>query len=261
MIKLIASDLDGTILKNGAQSLPEGFTGLILRLKECGIHFAAASGRQYQNLYRLFGPVADEISYIAENGALCKFRGNTIAGGVIRKDLSLRIMKSILERRELNIMVSCENAVYIENRNPDFVHYVRDVVGYDTILADNILEEVGSPVLKIAACDFHGSSRHERHYREMFRDELSVVTSGNYWFDFVAPDANKGVGLASLLRELHLKPRECMAFGDQYNDVEMLLTAGTSYAMKTCAPGVDRFATNVTDSVEEVLEELLSEYE
>lgn len=52
-----------------------------------------------------------------------------------------------------------------------------------------------------------------------------------------------------------------MAFGDEYNDVEMLLTAGSSYAMKTCAPGVDRFATATTATVEEVLEELLEEYE
>ena len=43
MIKLIASDLDGTILKNGAQELPEGFCELVRRLKEKGIQFAAAS--------------------------------------------------------------------------------------------------------------------------------------------------------------------------------------------------------------------------
>ena len=47
MIKLIASDMDGTVLRNGFQELPEGFTDLILRLKDCGIHFVAASGRQY----------------------------------------------------------------------------------------------------------------------------------------------------------------------------------------------------------------------
>ena len=75
MIKLIASDMDGTVLRNGAQELPEGFTDLILRLKDCGIHFVAASGRQYQNLRRLFGPIQNEISYIAENGSLCTHEG------------------------------------------------------------------------------------------------------------------------------------------------------------------------------------------
>ena len=54
--------MDGTVLRNGAQELPDGFTDLILRLKDCGVHFVAASGRQYQNLRRLFGPIQNEIS-------------------------------------------------------------------------------------------------------------------------------------------------------------------------------------------------------
>ena len=70
MIRYIASDLDGTLLLNGAQELDPEVFSLILRLKEKGIHFIAASGRQYVNLRRLFEPVQDEISYIAENGRL-----------------------------------------------------------------------------------------------------------------------------------------------------------------------------------------------
>ena len=71
MIKLIASDLDGTLLQNGAQELNPEIYDLILALKERGIHFAAASGRQYASERNLFKPIADEISYIAENGAVC----------------------------------------------------------------------------------------------------------------------------------------------------------------------------------------------
>ena len=70
MIKLIASDLDGTLLLNGAQSLPEELFPLIKKLKEMGILFVAASGRQYANMKRMFAPVADEIAYISENGGL-----------------------------------------------------------------------------------------------------------------------------------------------------------------------------------------------
>ena len=65
MIKLIASDLDGTLLQNGAQELTPRALDLIHRLTEKGIHFAAASGRQYANERRLFAPIRDEISYIA----------------------------------------------------------------------------------------------------------------------------------------------------------------------------------------------------
>ena len=71
MVKLIASDLDGTLLKNGAQELNTTVFQQILALRENGIYFVAASGRQYENLRRLFAPVKDDISYIAENGSLC----------------------------------------------------------------------------------------------------------------------------------------------------------------------------------------------
>ena len=75
MIKLIASDLDGTLLRNGAQEINPEIFDLILRLKEKDIHFAAASGRQLYSQRCLFAPVKDEISYIAENGSLCICQG------------------------------------------------------------------------------------------------------------------------------------------------------------------------------------------
>ena len=56
MIKLVASDLDGTLLFKGAQSLPEEIFPLIRQLKELGILFVAASGRQYANMKKMFAP-------------------------------------------------------------------------------------------------------------------------------------------------------------------------------------------------------------
>lgn len=79
MIKLIASDMDGTVLRNGAQELPEGFTDLILRLKDCGVHFVAASGRQYQNLRRLFGPIQNEFLHCRKRFSLYSRRKNFLS--------------------------------------------------------------------------------------------------------------------------------------------------------------------------------------
>ena len=58
MIKYIASDLDGTLLQNGAQKPDNETLELIRRLTEAGIHFITASGRQYINMYRMFGACA-----------------------------------------------------------------------------------------------------------------------------------------------------------------------------------------------------------
>ena len=73
MIKLVASDLDGTLLMKGAQGLPEDIFPLIRQLKELGILFVAASGRQYANMKKMFAPVADDMAFICENGGLAVY--------------------------------------------------------------------------------------------------------------------------------------------------------------------------------------------
>ena len=65
-------------------------------------------------------------------------------------------------------------------------------------------------------------------------------------------------GPLKIAREFGVKPEECMAFGDQYNDLEMLELVGHSYAMSNSAPGVSYYADEVTDSVEDVLEDVLA---
>lgn len=57
MIKLIASDLDGTLLQNDAQALTPRAIDLISKLCDAGIHFVSASGRQYDNQKRVFDPL------------------------------------------------------------------------------------------------------------------------------------------------------------------------------------------------------------
>ena len=64
MIRLIACDIDGTLLPPGEKRLDPIYFDQIDRLAKQGIRFAAASGRQYTNLRRLFAPVADRIDYI-----------------------------------------------------------------------------------------------------------------------------------------------------------------------------------------------------
>ena len=66
MIKLIASDLDGTLLQDGTQELTPRAISLIHSLTQKGIYFVAASGRQYTNERIVFDKIKDEISYIGE---------------------------------------------------------------------------------------------------------------------------------------------------------------------------------------------------
>lgn len=75
MIKLIASDIDGTLLQEESDRLDPEFYTVIPELKKRGILFAAASGRGYASISRLFAPVKDEMIFIADNGSNVVCRG------------------------------------------------------------------------------------------------------------------------------------------------------------------------------------------
>lgn len=95
------------------------------------------------------------------------------------------------------------------------------------------------------------------YFQERFGDRIKIVTSGNIWIDFIAPNANKGSALSNIVSSLGMDPKNGITFGDQYNDLEMLQLSNTSYAMTTAATGVADYATHTTDSVEETLRKFL----
>lgn len=259
MIKLIASDLDGTLLQNGAQELTPRALQLIHELTVRGVHFVAASGRQYDNERRLFADIRDEISYIAENGSLCIHHGKVISRGVIEDSLVARILSEIKKDPGFEIVVSREDACFIENNNAEFVNHIVNVMHNTTRIVDDVTKVEG-PVLKIAIANMtsRDMAASLSHLQELFSSEIKVVTSGNIWIDFIVPGYNKGSALRQLMELFHVNPKECMAFGDQYNDVEMLELVGQGYAMSNAAPGIAGHAKYVTDSVEDVLEDVLA---
>lgn len=252
MLKYVASDLDGTLLLGGAQSLEPSFFDIILKLKEQGILFIAASGRPYSNLRRLFEPVKDDIAYVAENGSICIYKDEIIARGHIERDLGLRIIKAGRQYKNCYPLLSCEEECLTDASNEAYLRHLREDLNYNLRTVPDLCE-VTEPFLKLAMCDFEGPDKILKYFSERFSSEIKVVTSGNIWIDFIAPDANKGSSLEALLRHLHISPQDGIAFGDQYNDVEMLELAGTGYAMATAAPGVSDYADAVTESVPEVL--------
>ncbi len=261
MIKLIASDLDGTLLHNGAQKLTPRAIELIHELTQKGVHFVAASGRQYDNERRLFSEIKDEISYIGENGSICIHQGKVISRGIIADDLACRIIDEVKKSPNFDILISREDACLIEDNHEAFVNHIVNVMQNTTKIVDD-LSKIEGPFLKIAICNMIDDTKvimqYLEHLQEMFGAEIKVVTSGNIWIDFIAPGTNKGAALSNLMKLFHVKPEECMAFGDQYNDLEMLELVGHRYAMSNSAPGVSYYADEVTDSVEDVLEDVLA---
>ena len=97
MIRLIASDLDGTLLLNDTQELLPGTIDLIRELRRQGRIFGPASGRQHSNLKRLFYPEKD-LYYVCENGALTMKGDEILQQHLIERKLGEEIIHAILQQ-------------------------------------------------------------------------------------------------------------------------------------------------------------------
>jgi len=260
MIKLIASDIDGTLLHPPTWQFSKELPALFEALLQKDIHIVIASGRQYFNMRALFMPFDERLSYICENGSLIIHQGKVLKCIHMDDELVKRILEDVHHQDDFEVMVSTEEGTYIEDHNQDFIHLMTNEIGNQTLIVPDA-RAITSPVMKIAVLYYGKSEDRLHHYlahlQDQFGNEIKVVTSGHQWIDFIAPGGNKGAALKTLLDELGIDPKEAMAFGDQYNDIEMLSLVGEGYAMKNGPEGVKAYAKHVTTSVEEVLELLI----
>ena len=256
MIKLIASDLDGTLLLNGAQELTSEVYELISALTKRGILLVAASGRPLTSQQLLFGPVADKISYIAENGAVYAHGGKVITTNEIDRALALEIADAVDAKPHCRLIVSSATTTYMKSGDESFLRHVRDVLRYHTVVVDEF-SMISEPIVKLAFWTPSDPNVDALDLRERFSSRLKVMTSGKAWVDFMPYEINKGSALRMLAERLGIRSEEILAFGDEENDTEMLDFAGTSYAMATAKESVKAHADEVAVCVEEVLRELV----
>ena len=90
MIKLIATDMDGTLL-NSKHEIDDSFYEVLPKLQEKGIKFTIASGRQYYSLLDTFEGISDNLLFIAENGTYVMYRGEEIMVNPLDKDLAHKL--------------------------------------------------------------------------------------------------------------------------------------------------------------------------
>lgn len=255
MIKLVASDIDGTILLNGKRTLSERIVKQIKELKRQGVLFVASSGRQIPNLKRLFAPVADDIAYIAENGALIEYNNEIIFKKPIERNVGLDILKDIRTRENCEILLSGENVSYLEPKTISYEEHMRNFVKNNVKVVSDITL-VKEDFLKISVYEKDSIDNCSQYFKSKWSDKVTVVTSGYKWLDMVHKDVNKGYAMKILMDYVDVNANECVAFGDNYNDIEMLDTVKYSYAMETAQPGVSDNCYGLTDTVENGLSKI-----
>ncbi len=231
MIKLIASDMDGTLLDD-EKRLPPDFFEVLDGLAERDIVFTVASGRTYSALEHLFpGEYKDRIAYICDNGACTVLGGKVVDVTPLDGDTYRELLEACREIGDLRVVVCAENGVYHINSGDKFYSEVGRF--YKKHCAVEDLFAVNEMIYKVAVCDERGTLAHGKPSLDgIFGNRLNIQVSGEVWMDVMASGVSKGSALAALQKRLGVQRTETMVFGDYFNDVEMLRLAEHSFCME-----------------------------
>lgn len=237
MIKFIASDLDGTFLPPTKIMPAEAFS-YIRRLKEMGVIFAPASGRQLPNLKKLFEPVLDSIAIIAENGGLAWADGQIVfCDPTPAKDIKYAL-DIIAGQEGLYPLLSCADCAYYADDYAPFTEVLHR--SYSAARRVDDLKSVadGEVVLKISVWDSKPCAEHGGIILPPLIKGMRAMISGYDWLDVSAPQANKSRAFDALLSYYGVDRSESVAFGDHMNDYEMLCAAGKAFVTANAFPAL-----------------------
>ena len=245
MIKLIATDMDGTLLDSNNKINPE-FYEVFEKLKETNVIFAAASGRQYYNLLDRFENIKDNMMFIAENGTFVVHKGEEILLNSLDTNIALELVKIGQTIENAYVILCGKKSAYIDKTDKRFMEQVNKYYAKVTIV-DNLLD-VQDDILKVTICDFGGSESNSYKYFINYTDTVQIAISGELWLDVMAKGVNKGLAISKLQKLLNIKPEETMVFGDYLNDLEMLKSAYHSYAMENAHSELKKIARFTAES-------------
>lgn len=261
-LKLIATDMDKTLLTDG-DTLPPHFFELVQQLHEQGILFVVASGRPVYTLAKMFKPVLADIALIADNGGAIYYQGQIIDQTLIPDDQVQRLIQDTYDHDDLGVVCTLQEAIAQQACKP-YAAYFRQFY-YELSFRED-LRTVTAPTNKYTLYFPKQDSlaQFQQHYGPTYSEQFSVAVSGTYWIDIMEKNVNKGQAISRLGKTLGITPAEMMAFGDNYNDLEMLQVVGHPVAMMNAVPelktGAELIAPSNNDyGVSQVIQQYLTQ--
>jgi Cof subfamily protein (haloacid dehalogenase superfamily) len=261
-VKLVVSDMDGTLLNSKGEVSQQFFT-LFKELKKRNIHFCAASGRQHNSIVDKLSTIKNDIYVIAENGGIAKKGDEVFLSNFLKPEKVLKLIPILREIEGANMVLCCNDAAFIESKDERFIELFQEYY-HSFEVVENLMEiPKTTPVFKIAIYHFNSSEEFIYPVIKDLNNEVLLKVSGQNWLDISDKKANKGNALREVQKLLNITKEETMVFGDYHNDIEMMQEADFSFAMKNAHSDIKKLANYSTGSnddfgVERILEKLIS---
>ncbi|XZG69438.1 Cof-type HAD-IIB family hydrolase [Chitinibacteraceae bacterium HSL-7] len=236
MFALVATDLDGTLL-NPDHSVAAETKATLQALAARGVRFVIATGRHYCDVREIRNVLGIEAFLITSNGARIHAPDNRplhaenldpeLVNALVQEEFTKNISTSLYLSEDW--LIGEPNESLLEYHQDSGFHYtVTDLPSYP-----------GDDVGKILYVGEHPQLLElEARILERFDDEVYVTFSASNCLEVMAPTVSKGHALTVVLSELGLDHDDCVAFGDNLNDIQMLQTAGRGYAMGNANPAL-----------------------
>lgn len=257
MIKLLALDLDGTLLDSSGK-ISEENKEAIRAAEERGVLVTIATGRRFRDAKPVGVELGLNAPLVTHNGALLKFAESeeTVGFSLIGRMTSLEILR-VGKGFGGDALVSTDphgGGTLLYDRVPEanmplqqYIYWSKKLHGPD---AETAVQRVVSledriPTEKVIHISFSGSCAPMREMQQVLEDELhdSVNILATIYpqldftlIDILPPGASKGVGVTKLAKMHDLTIENVMAIGDNFNDLGMLDVAGTPVIMGNADP-------------------------
>ena len=248
MYRLVITDLDGTLLNSDYRLTPTTIETLSRLYHEKGVRFALASGRGLAGIKPIADALGIPVFILPCNGAeIYDEAGKLIRRKTLTYEDTLSLKKAV---REIN--PSIETIVYAGQdwiadefteivKKECFVMPTKPLIGrFETIVSKD------TPILKVISLGTaENTTELNKHLKPLF-PQYDFYKSQNYILETTSKGANKADGLEFLCRHCSIDISETIAFGDGYNDIDMLHSAGLSFAMGNANDDVKAAANETT---------------
>lgn len=247
-IKLVAIDMDGTLLNN-KKEMPASFVPWVKAHPEIAV--VIASGRQYETLRRDFLDIEDSLYFMAENGGLLFHKGELLGAGEMNKDVAKAALKVVDAQDGLYPIICAAGSAYTRHAHK-VVEENAEMYYKKLVYTDDLEKAVDDDkVVKLACFVEHKNSTDYYDVLDDIHKDIEVIYSGAEWIDLNNRGVSKGSAVKFLQEKLGIDYSECMAFGDYMNDFELIKSCGESYAMANGHPDLKAAAKHIAPSNEE----------
>lgn len=252
MYKLLALDLDGTLLNSGLR-LSEGNAEAVRAVMERGVQVVLATARFYGIALRTASRLGVETPLICSNGALVKrpVDGRELIHLNLDHDLA-REVTTLGDDRGWEMFTTIEEVTYMQMRPGIIPERLPGGLRIAERQSDHMEDGPTTCVLVFGEEAVNEiSSRFLPAYDGRARFSINRPTNSAHYVIITHPEAEKARALEAVLKELSVSPQQAIAMGDSESDIGMFRLAGLGIAMRNAPDEVQRAALHVAPSNDE----------